>query len=137
MSASAPSLPTFRVKEKHKRGELEGKKHFAIENRFGANKYSQLDNEDLKQIYPDDLEEIDLRWNIAMLTMRARRFLKNTRRKLDMANKERIEFDKSKVSVSNYQRGDTLHGVQAPKESETGNRAYKRTCASSKKYIMP
>ncbi|GJR67200.1 putative ribonuclease H-like domain-containing protein [Tanacetum coccineum] len=56
----------------------------------------QLDNEDLQQINPDDLEEIDLRWNIAMLTMRARRFLKNTGRKLDMANKERIGFDKSK-----------------------------------------
>ncbi|GKC06778.1 hypothetical protein Tco_0998388 [Tanacetum coccineum] len=50
----------------------------------------QLDNEDLQQIHPDDLEEMDLRWNIAMLTMRARRFLKNTGRKLDMANKERI-----------------------------------------------
>ncbi|GJW49608.1 hypothetical protein Tco_0090959 [Tanacetum coccineum] len=50
----------------------------------------QLDNKDLQQINPDDLEEMDLRWNIAMLTMRARRFLKNTRRKLDMANKERI-----------------------------------------------
>ncbi|GJS74340.1 hypothetical protein Tco_0707181 [Tanacetum coccineum] len=41
-------------------------------------------------------KEMDLRWNIAMLTMRARRFLKNTGRKLDMANKERIGFDKSK-----------------------------------------
>ncbi|GJV88929.1 hypothetical protein Tco_1532867 [Tanacetum coccineum] len=28
-----------------------------------------LDNEDLQQIHPDDLEEMDLRWNIAMLTM--------------------------------------------------------------------
>ncbi|GJS65776.1 DNA-directed DNA polymerase [Tanacetum coccineum] len=44
---------------------------------------------------------MDLRWNIAMLTMRARRFLKNTRRKLDMANKERIGFDKSKVECFN------------------------------------
>nr|GEU46163.1 hypothetical protein [Tanacetum cinerariifolium] len=35
-------------------------------------------------------EEMNLRWNVAMLTMRKRRFLKNTRRKLDMANKERI-----------------------------------------------
>ncbi|GJT53909.1 hypothetical protein Tco_0988963 [Tanacetum coccineum] len=35
-------------------------------------------------------EEMDLRWNISMLTMRARRFLKNTGRKLDMNNKERI-----------------------------------------------
>ncbi|GJZ38979.1 hypothetical protein Tco_0585542 [Tanacetum coccineum] len=56
----------------------------------------QLDNKDLQQINPDDLEEMDLRWNIAMLTIRARRFLKNTGRKLDMANKERIGFDKSK-----------------------------------------
>ncbi|GJS44749.1 putative ribonuclease H-like domain-containing protein [Tanacetum coccineum] len=38
----------------------------------------------------ENLKEMDLRWNIAMLTMRARRFLKNTRRKLDMSNKERI-----------------------------------------------
>nr|GEV74277.1 hypothetical protein [Tanacetum cinerariifolium] len=35
----------------------------------------QLDNKDLKQIHPDDLEEIDLKWQMAMLTMRARRFL--------------------------------------------------------------
>ncbi|GJZ99642.1 ribonuclease H-like domain-containing protein [Tanacetum coccineum] len=61
----------------------------------------QLDNEDLQQINPDDLEEMDLRWNIAMLTMRERRFLKNTGRKLDMANKERIGFDKSKVECFN------------------------------------
>ncbi|GJR70101.1 hypothetical protein Tco_0016166 [Tanacetum coccineum] len=30
----------------------------------------QLNNEDLQQIYPDDLEEMDLRWQMAMLTMR-------------------------------------------------------------------
>nr|GEV05377.1 hypothetical protein [Tanacetum cinerariifolium] len=44
----------------------------------------QLDNEDLQQIHPDDLEEIDSRWHMAMLTMRARRFLKNTRRKFSL-----------------------------------------------------
>ncbi|GJW99161.1 hypothetical protein Tco_0180969 [Tanacetum coccineum] len=42
----------------------------------------QLDNKDLPQIYPDDLEEMDLRWQMAMLTMRARRFLKNTGKKV-------------------------------------------------------
>nr|GEV06073.1 uncharacterized mitochondrial protein AtMg00810-like [Tanacetum cinerariifolium] len=55
----------------------------------------QIDNKDLQQIHPDDLKDMDLRWNIAMLSMRARRFLKNIGRKLDMANKERIGFDKS------------------------------------------
>nr|GEX25077.1 reverse transcriptase domain-containing protein [Tanacetum cinerariifolium] len=33
----------------------------------------QLDNEDLKQIDPDDLEEMDLKWQMAILTRRARR----------------------------------------------------------------
>ncbi|GJX08216.1 putative ribonuclease H-like domain-containing protein [Tanacetum coccineum] len=49
---------------------------------------------------------MDLRWNIAILTMRARRFLKNIRRKLDMANKERIGFDKSKCDGFGYDRSD-------------------------------
>nr|GEY48539.1 hypothetical protein [Tanacetum cinerariifolium] len=57
----------------------------------------QLDNEDLQQIYPDDLEEMDLRWQMTMLTMRGRRFLKNTRRKFSLNGNETIGFDKSKL----------------------------------------
>nr|GEX52760.1 hypothetical protein [Tanacetum cinerariifolium] len=50
----------------------------------------QLDNEDLQQIHLDDLEEMDLRWQMAMLTIRARRFLKNTGRKFSMNGNETI-----------------------------------------------
>nr|GEW71127.1 putative ribonuclease H-like domain-containing protein [Tanacetum cinerariifolium] len=42
----------------------------------------QLANEDLKQIDVDDLEEMDIRWQMAMLTMRARRFLQKTGKNL-------------------------------------------------------
>nr|GEX14893.1 hypothetical protein [Tanacetum cinerariifolium] len=42
----------------------------------------QLVHEDLEQSHPYDMEEMDLRWQMAMLTMRARRFLKKTGRKL-------------------------------------------------------
>nr|GFD37111.1 ribonuclease H-like domain-containing protein [Tanacetum cinerariifolium] len=42
----------------------------------------QLDNKDLKQIDVDDLKEMDLKWQMAMLTMRARRFLQKTGRNL-------------------------------------------------------
>ncbi|GKD03243.1 ribonuclease H-like domain-containing protein [Tanacetum coccineum] len=83
----------------------------------------QLDNEDLQQINPNDLEEIDLRWNIAMLTMRARRFLKNTRRKLDMANKERIGFDKSKVECFNcHKRGHFTRKCRTPNNQDSKNK---------------
>ncbi|GKB08161.1 ribonuclease H-like domain-containing protein [Tanacetum coccineum] len=78
-----------------------------------------LDNEDIQQIHPDDLEEMDLRWNIAMLTMRARKFLKNTGRKLDMANKERIGFDKSKVECFKYhKRGHFARECRAPRNQD-------------------
>ncbi|GKB41187.1 hypothetical protein Tco_0886129 [Tanacetum coccineum] len=39
---------------------------------------------DLEQIDPDDLEEMDLHGEMAMLTIRARRFIKRTGRKLDI-----------------------------------------------------
>ncbi|GJU97630.1 hypothetical protein Tco_1326901 [Tanacetum coccineum] len=42
------------------------------------------------------IKEMDLRWQMAMLTMRAKRFLKNTRRKLFVNGTETIRFDKSK-----------------------------------------
>ncbi|GJT93285.1 hypothetical protein Tco_1082130 [Tanacetum coccineum] len=56
----------------------------------------QLNNEDLQQIHPNDLEEMDLRWQMAMLTMSARRFLKNTSWKFSVNGTESIRFDKSK-----------------------------------------
>ncbi|GJU72756.1 putative ribonuclease H-like domain-containing protein [Tanacetum coccineum] len=75
-----------------------------------------LNNEDLQQINPDDLEEIDLRWQMAMLTMRARRFLKNTGRKLNVNGTETIRFDKSKVECYNCHKKDTLQGSAGTKE---------------------
>ncbi|GJZ76327.1 ribonuclease H-like domain-containing protein [Tanacetum coccineum] len=53
----------------------------------------QIAREDLEQIDPDDLEEMDLHWEMAMLTIRARRLIKRTGRKLDI-NGQRIGFDK-------------------------------------------
>nr|GEV81966.1 hypothetical protein [Tanacetum cinerariifolium] len=56
----------------------------------------QFDNKDLQQIHPDDLKEMNLRWQMAMLTMRTRRFFKNTGRKFSMNGTETIGFDKFK-----------------------------------------
>ncbi|GKG03194.1 hypothetical protein Tco_0310830, partial [Tanacetum coccineum] len=42
-----------------------------------------LDNENLQQIDQDDLEELDIRWQVAMLTVRVQRFIQKTGRNLD------------------------------------------------------
>ncbi|GJW21243.1 ribonuclease H-like domain-containing protein [Tanacetum coccineum] len=66
---------------------------------------------------------MDLRWNIAMLTMRAKRFLKNTRRKMDMTNKEKIGFDKSKVECFNCQKkGHFARECRAPRNQDSRNK---------------
>ncbi|GJU11227.1 retrovirus-related pol polyprotein from transposon TNT 1-94 [Tanacetum coccineum] len=64
----------------------------------------QLAHEDLQQIHPGDLEEMDLRWKMAMLTMRVRRFLKNTGRKLTINGNESVGFDMSKVECYNFHK---------------------------------
>ncbi|GKF10265.1 hypothetical protein Tco_0048191, partial [Tanacetum coccineum] len=53
-------------------------------------------NEDLEQIDTDDLEEMVLKWQVAMLTLRVKRFLKKTGRNLNFNGKENVGFDKTK-----------------------------------------
>ncbi|GKD99656.1 ribonuclease H-like domain-containing protein, partial [Tanacetum coccineum] len=77
----------------------------------------------MQQINPYDLEEIDLRWQIAMLTMRARRFLKNTGRKLNVNGNETIGFDKSNVECYNcHKRGHFAREYRALRNQENRNR---------------
>ncbi|GKC29872.1 ribonuclease H-like domain-containing protein, partial [Tanacetum coccineum] len=88
---------------------------------------SQLAHEDLQQIHPDDIEEMDLRWQMAMLTMRARRFLKNTGRKLSVNGNETIGFDKSKVECYNcHKRGHFARECRALRNQDNKNKKSSR-----------
>ncbi|GJZ95165.1 putative ribonuclease H-like domain-containing protein [Tanacetum coccineum] len=69
---------------------------------YGSN--SDNTNSMSDDIDPDDLEEMDLKWQMAMLTMRARRFLNKTGRKINANGSETIGFNKSKVECYNYHK---------------------------------
>ncbi|GJV44015.1 ribonuclease H-like domain-containing protein [Tanacetum coccineum] len=83
----------------------------------------QLDNEDMEQIDADDLEEMDLKWQVAMLTMKVKRFIKKTGRKLDLNGKETVGFDWTKVECYNYhRRGHFARECRAPRNQGNRNR---------------
>ncbi|GJU64118.1 putative ribonuclease H-like domain-containing protein [Tanacetum coccineum] len=53
------------------------------------------DDEDLLQIDEDAMEEIDIRWQVAMITARIRKFMRKTGRSIDLKPKNGITFDKA------------------------------------------
>nr|GEZ87371.1 hypothetical protein [Tanacetum cinerariifolium] len=53
---------------------------------------SQLMHEDLEQIHEDDLEEIDLKWQLALLSMRTKRFFQKTGMKITINGSDTAEL---------------------------------------------
>ncbi|GJV56036.1 ribonuclease H-like domain-containing protein [Tanacetum coccineum] len=57
---------------------------------------SQLVYEDLEQIHEDGIEEMDLKWQLALLSMRTKRFFQKTSKKTLFNGSDTVGYDKSK-----------------------------------------
>ncbi|GKF48084.1 hypothetical protein Tco_0141335, partial [Tanacetum coccineum] len=55
----------------------------------------------LEQIHKDDHEEMDLKWQLALLSMRARRYFQRTGKKITINGSDTAGYDKSKVECFN------------------------------------
>ncbi|GKC82777.1 ribonuclease H-like domain-containing protein [Tanacetum coccineum] len=74
-----------------------------------------------------DLEEMDLKWQVAMISMRLKKFYKKTERKLQFDAKEPVGFDKTKVECFNchntrhFARECRSKGNQESRRRDAGN----------------
>ncbi|GJR91533.1 ribonuclease H-like domain-containing protein, partial [Tanacetum coccineum] len=81
-----------------------------------------------------DLEEMDLKWQVAMISMRIKKFQKKTGRKLQFDAKEPVGFDKTKVECYNcHKTGHFARECRSKEDNRrrdgwnTGNREGSRT----------
>nr|GEV26352.1 hypothetical protein [Tanacetum cinerariifolium] len=79
--------------------------------------------EDINQIDEDDIEEIDIKWNMALLSMRADRYWKKTGKKISIQGTDVAGFDKSKVKCFNcHKMGHFTRECRAPRSQDRGRR---------------
>ncbi|GKF69341.1 ribonuclease H-like domain-containing protein, partial [Tanacetum coccineum] len=84
--------------------------------------WSQLFHEDLEQLHDDDLKEMDLKWNMVLLSMRARKFYQRTGRKIIIDGSSTAGYDKSKVECFNcHKMGHFAKECRAPRSKDNRN----------------
>ncbi|GKE62553.1 hypothetical protein Tco_1512920 [Tanacetum coccineum] len=88
---------------------------FMVENPNG----SDLLHQDLEQIREDDLEAMDLKWQLSLLSMRAKRYYQRTCKKIFINANDTAGYDKSKVECFNYHKmGYFTRECKAPRSKE-------------------
>ncbi|GKE97115.1 putative ribonuclease H-like domain-containing protein, partial [Tanacetum coccineum] len=84
--------------------------------------------EDIIQINEDDMEEMDIKSNMALLSMRADRFWKRIGKKITIQGSNVVGFDKSKVECFNcHKMGHFARECRALRSQDKGRReSYKK-----------
>nr|GEU45279.1 ribonuclease H-like domain-containing protein [Tanacetum cinerariifolium] len=100
--------------------------HSFLENQSSA---PQLDYDDLEQINDDDMEEMDLKLQVAMISMRIKKFYKRTGRKLQFNTKDpagHVEEDAQNYAMMAYSSSNSGFDNEVKSCSKACEESYAR-----------
>nr|GEV54844.1 hypothetical protein [Tanacetum cinerariifolium] len=87
----------------------------------------QLAYEDFEQVDQLEMEELNIKWQMAMLSLRINKFQKKTGRKINFNNKDSARFDRRKArcynSENKNEEGEQVYGLMAGFESDFADHA--------------
>ncbi|KAJ9546452.1 hypothetical protein OSB04_018995 [Centaurea solstitialis] len=98
---------------------------------------SSLINDDLDQINADDLEEMDIKWQMAMLTLRMKRSIRRTgRNNFDVKRGDKAGFDKLKAEEAIHNQALMAEITETEIPSEVSSKLCSNSCLETVKKYM-
>nr|GEX26944.1 putative ribonuclease H-like domain-containing protein [Tanacetum cinerariifolium] len=82
---------------------------------------SQIKYEDINQIDEDDIREMDIKWNMALLSMKINIYWKKTEKKISIQGTDVVVFDKSKVDAESEVFENSLCSKACKKNTDSLN----------------